>query len=62
MPGAFPRFDCPACGRRVASVYADAVHVAQGRHYAYLREHKGTAGARCLAQTTGTLATVLRAK
>lgn len=51
---AWPRFDCPTCGRSIASVYRDgAIHVSlpddSGRRhqYAYLRRHKRPGGQPC---------------
>ncbi len=52
------------CGRSVASLYRDAVHVslpdASGRRheYAYLRRHQGLDGQRCPTDTAH-LATIL---
>lgn len=58
----FPRFDCPECGRRVASLYREAIFTTVGgRHqYAYLRKHKRPDGEPCPAWSTANLATVIR--
>lgn len=61
----FPRFDCPTCGRSVASLYRDAIFGsvpdASGRRfqYAYLRSHRSPSGEPCPTDTTGPLATTL---
>jgi hypothetical protein len=62
LPGigrAFPRFECPGCGRSVASPFRDAIHSNVGNKflYAYLRRHVTPAGEQCPVEHTGPLAT-----
>lgn len=56
----FPKFACGGCGREVASLYRDAVHVAyedgERFHYAYLRAHRRPDGSVCPSMTSGQLA------
>ncbi len=67
MSPPWPRFTCPTCGRSVAALHRDPIHVslpdANGRRhqYAYLRRHNGLDRQPCPTDTVG-LATILPAK
>ena len=60
----FPKFDCPSCGKSVASQFREAIFQSVRQidgsrfSYAYLRAHKGWDGQPCPAWHTGPLAAV----
>ena len=66
--GSWPRFTCPTCGRSIASVYRDPLHVSlpddSGRRheYAYLRRHKGPDGQPCPTDTAHVATIIPRAR